>query len=99
MTRDEVLSQYDPIRAGIRHVLDLATKACSAADLNRAVKQIAPWAETVEAITDKGVEMMADIALFEPNQRGRRAYNRFLEQKAQELAAADRALAQSMANA
>ena len=45
MTRAEVLAQYRPIRAGIRRVLSEATKACGRADLNRAIKQVAPWAE------------------------------------------------------
>jgi hypothetical protein len=63
MTRTGVLAQYRPIRAGIRRVLREATKACGRADLNRAVKQVAPWAEAAEIEDDKTAEMLVDIAL------------------------------------
>ena len=43
--------------------------------------------------------MLADIALFEPNRRGRRAYDRFLAGRATRLETADRALAERMATA
>ncbi len=98
MTRAEVLAQYHPIRAGIRRVLRAATKACGRADLNRAVKQVAPWAEAAELEDENTAEMLADVALFEPNQRGRRAFDRFLAEKGERLTA-DRALAEGMARA
>ncbi len=44
MTRAEVLARYGPIRAGIRRVLREAAEACGRADLNWAVKEVAPWA-------------------------------------------------------
>jgi hypothetical protein len=99
MTRAEVLAGYRPIRAGIRRVLREATKACGQADLNRAVKQVAPWAETAEIEDDATAEMLVDVALFEPNQRGRRAFDRFLAETGEPLAAVDRALAERMAGA
>lgn len=99
MTRDEVLVQYRPIRAGIQRILRLAESACSPADLRRAVKQVAPWAEAKDLRDEKTGDMLADVALFEPNQRGRRAFDRFLEDKGQQLGAADRALAERMAAA
>ena len=43
--------------------------------------------------------MLTDVALFEPNQRGRRVFDRFLADKAPSLGAADFALAQRMAGA
>jgi len=76
MTRAEVLAQYRPIRAGIRRVLSEATKACGRADLNRAIKQVAPWAEAEMLDEEVTAEMLVDVALFEPNQRGRRAFDR-----------------------
>ncbi|MBV9786144.1 MAG: hypothetical protein JO264_20265 [Acidisphaera sp.] len=99
MIRAEVLAQYRPLRAGIRRVLHEATKACSRADLNRAVKQIAPWAEEEELEQEDPAEMLVDVALFEPNQRGRRAFDRFLAERGERLDAADRALAEHMAQA
>jgi hypothetical protein len=99
MTRAEVLAQYHPIRASIRRVLREATKGCSRADLNRAVKQVAPWAEPAELEEADTAEMLVDVALFEPNQRGRRTFDRFLADRGERLDAADRALAERMAGA
>ncbi|HEX6015768.1 MAG TPA: hypothetical protein VFY87_28980 [Geminicoccaceae bacterium] len=99
MTRAEVLAQYRPIRAGIRRVLREATKACGRADLDRAVKQVAPWAAEEDLEDDETADMLVDVALFEPNQRGRRAFDRFLAERGERLGAADRALAERMAGA
>ncbi len=97
MTRSAVLTQYRPIRAGIQRVLRLAANACKRADLTRAVKQVAPWAE--ELSDEEAADMIVDVALFEPNQRGRRAFERFLAEKGEQLEPVDRALAQSMTRA
>ncbi len=99
MIRDEVLAQYRPLRAGIQRVLRLAATACRPADLSRAVKQVAPWAEAKDLADGEAGNMLVDVALFEPNQRGRRAFDRFLEDKGEQLGAADRALAERMAGA
>lgn len=99
MTRAEVLAQYRPIRAGIRRVLSEATKACGRADLNRAIKQVAPWAEAEVLEEEVTAEMLVDVALFEPNQRGRRAFDRFLAEKGERLTSVDRALAERMVGA
>lgn len=99
MTRAEVLAQYRPIRAGIRRVLSEATKACGRADLNRAVKQVAPWAEAEVLDEEVTAEMLVDVALFEPNQRGRRAFDRFLAEKGERLTGVERALAERMVGA
>src|SRR5215213_1897108 len=98
LTRAEVLAQYRPIRAGIRRVLSQATKACGRADLNRAIKQVAPWAEA-EVEEEGTAEMLVDVALFEPNQRGRRAFDCFLDEKGERLTGVDRALAERMVGA
>ena len=99
MTRAEVLAQYRPIRAGIRRVLSEATKACGRADLNRGIKQVAPWAEAEALEEEVTAEMLVDVALFEPNQRGRRAFDRFLAEKGRHLTGVDRALAERMVGA
>jgi hypothetical protein len=99
MTRSEACARYRPIRAGIRRVLREAMGACGRTDLNRAVKQVAPWAAEEELQDEETAEMLADVALFEPNQRGRRAFDRFLADRGERLDAADRALAERMAGA
>ncbi len=98
MTRAEVLAQYRPIRAGIQRVLRLAADTCKRPDLTRAVKQVAPWAD--EKLSDEeAADMFVDVALFEPNQRGRRAFERFLAEKGEQLGMVDHALAQRMTRA
>jgi hypothetical protein len=99
MTRAEALVQYRPIRTGIQRVLREATGACGRTDLNRAVKQVASWAEEEDLSDEETTEMLVDVALFEPNQRGRRAFDRFLAEHGERLGAADRALAGRMAGA
>jgi hypothetical protein len=95
----EARKLYRPIRAGIQRVLRRAGTACSRADLTRAVKQVAPWADIDTLVTGEVPAMITAVALFEPNQRGRRACDRFLEEKAGTLSATDQALAQAMAGA
>jgi hypothetical protein len=100
MTRGEALSLYRPIRAGIQRVLKVAVSACSRADWMRAAKHLGVWSEDRIVVDDeRAIEMVSDIALFEPNQRKRRAYDRFLNDQAQRLDPADVDLASRMAGA
>src|SRR3712207_9026190 len=100
MSRDEVLTLYRPIRVSIQRVLRVAVPVCSRADLTRAAKQLGLWAEgQVLVDDDEQTDMLADVALFEPNQRGRRAFDRFLETEAQQLDPLDLAVAHRMATA
>ena len=100
MTRDEVLAAYRPVRLGIQRVLAVASNACKQADFARAFKHVAPWAEADEIAELGGGDMIMDVALFEPNQRGRRVIDRFLAEKpGQALPPPDRALAERIATA
>jgi len=101
MTRDEMLALYRPIRASVRRILSAAVPACNHADLARAAKQLDLWAEGKIVLPegDKPAEMLSDIALFEPNQRGRRAFDRFLSNAARRLDAGDCELAERMGKA
>jgi hypothetical protein len=101
MTRDQALELYRPIRASVRRILRAAVRACDQSDLMRAAKLLRFWAhgKIVLPEGDEAAEMLADIALFEPNQRGRGAFDVFLGGKALQLDAADFELAQRMANA
>jgi hypothetical protein len=67
----------------------------------RAAKQLGLWGDGKIVLPrgDEAAEMLADIALFEPNQRGRRAFDVFLGGKAHQLDPADFALAQRMGDA
>ena len=101
MTRDEALALYHPIRASVRRIVSAAVPVCNQSDLMRAAKQLGLWAEGKIFCrkASEAAEMLSDIALFEPNQRGRRAFDVFLAAKARQLDAADVALAQRMGKA
>ena len=99
MTREEALALYHPIRASVRRILSAAISVCSQPDLMRAAKQLGLWVEGTISLPegDQAAEMLSDIGLFEPNQRGRRAFDVFLASKARD--AADFELAQRMGKA
>jgi hypothetical protein len=100
MTRDQALSIYRPVRAGIQRILRAAVKTCSDADVKRAAKHLGVWSDgRIEVPSESAIEMVSDLALFEPNQRGKRAYDRFLRDPRQVLDADDLALARQMAAA
>ena len=101
MTRDEALTLYHPIRASVRRILKEAVGVCNQSDLKRAAKALGLWAkEKIVLPEEEGpVEMLSDIALFEPNQRGRRAFDLFLSERASELEPADAELARRMGHA
>ena len=101
MTRDEALATYRPIRASVRRILSAAISACNQADFMRAAKQLGLWTDgkIVLADGDEATEMLSDIALFEPNQRGRRAFDTFLGGKALRLDSPDVEMARRMGDA
>ena len=74
---------------------------CNQSDFMRAAKLLGLWTDgkIVLPEEDQAAEMLSDIALFEPNQRGRRAFDVFLGDKARKLDAADFELAQRMGKA
>ena len=95
------MATYRPIRASVRRILSSAISACNHSDFMRAAKQLGLWADGKIALPEgtEAVEMLSDIALFEPNQRGRRAFDTFLGGKALALEAADVELARRMSDA
>ena len=98
MTREEALARYRPVRTSVQRVLSAAIPVCTQSDLMRAAKQLALWRDGKISLPedDTASEMLSDIALFEPNQRGRRAFDVFLGDKARQLDATDFELAQRM---
>jgi hypothetical protein len=100
MTRKEALALYRPIRASLRRITGLAMSVCDRADMRRAANQLGLWVNgTIVFPNDSAMEMLGDVALFEPNQGGRRAFDRFLSEKAPQLDGADFELAQRMGKA
>src|SRR5271165_4695798 len=101
MTREEALALYHPVRTSVRRILSAAISVCNQSDFIRAAKQLGLWVEGTISLPegDQAAEMLSDIALFEPNQRGRRAFDVFLASKARQLDASDFELAQRMGKA
>ena len=101
MTREEALALYHPIRASVRRILRAAISVCTQSDLMRAAKQLRLWADGKIFLpeSDHSAEMLSDIALFESNQRGRRAFDAFLAAKALQLNAPDYEMAKRMGTA
>ncbi len=99
MTREEALALYSPIRAAMRRILSAAFPVCNQSDLIRAAKQLGLWVDGKISLPEdeQAAEMLADI--FEPNQRGRRAFDGFLRGQALQLDAADIEVAQRMGKA
>jgi hypothetical protein len=79
MTREEALAFYHPIRESVRRILGAAISACNQSDLIRAAEQLGLWGDGKISLPEgeQAAEMLSDIALFEPNQRGRRAFDVF----------------------
>jgi hypothetical protein len=75
MTREEALALYHPIRASVRRILSAAIPVCNQSDFMRTAEQLGLWSGGTIALPegDQAAEMLSDIALFEPNQRGRLA--------------------------
>ncbi|WP_018260684.1 hypothetical protein [Methylobacterium sp. WSM2598] len=76
-TRDAILTQYRPIRASIQAVLAQAVSHCKKADFNRAAKQL-NLVDEAQLEDEMIFNMLCDVALFEPNQRGRRVFDGFM---------------------
>jgi hypothetical protein len=101
MTREDALASYHPIHASVQRILSAAIPVCTQSDFVRGAKQLGLWTDGKISLAegDQAAEMLSDIALFEPNQRGRRAFDVFLAAKARKLDTADFELAQRMGKA
>lgn len=97
-SREEILACYRPIRASIQAVLTEAVKQCKKLDFDRAAKHLDLIDQ--EQLDDEATfAMLCDIALFEPNQRGRRVVDGFLDKRLCALPPPDRNVAHKLASA
>ena len=97
-TRDMILSQYRPIRRAIQGVLAQAVHACKKPDLDRAAKHLG-LVDDAQLADDTVFDMLCDVALFEPNQRGRRVFDGFLRDRLAALDPAEQDIARRMGGA
>ncbi|MGU3469134.1 hypothetical protein ACLBXO_30245 [Methylobacterium sp. C33D] len=97
-SREEILACYRPIRASIQAVLAEAVKQCKKPDLDRAAKHL-DLIDPEQLDDDSTFAMLCDVALFEPNQRGRRVIDSFLDKRLGALLLADRHVARKLAAA
>ena len=101
MTREEALAFYQPIRTSVRRILSAAVPVGNQSDLKRAAKLLGLWVDGKITLPEgsQAAEMLSDVALFEPNQRGRRAFDVFLSDEARHPDPADFKLAERMGKA
>lgn len=98
MTRDDVLAEYRPLRASIQRVLSVAPDTLTDADWRRATDLLAVNLD--DDVEIRGVaEMLADLALFEPNASGRRPYDRFMKKASRRIDTADLPIAKALQSA
>ncbi len=97
-TRDALLSRYRPIRRAIQTVLAQAVDACKKPDLDRAAKHLG-LVDGALLEDDTVFEMLCDVALFEPNQRGRRVFDSFLHDRLTALDPTEQDVARRMGDA
>ena len=99
--RDEIIAGYRSVRAAMMRVTNAASPVCRKTDFLRAAELLR--LETNNGHIDAGeddIEMLADVALFEPDLKGMRVYDRFLKAPAmRRLAPADQDIARKMATA
>jgi hypothetical protein len=101
MTRDDVLAAYRPLRAAIQRVLKVAPDTCTNGDWRRAAKMLCFDLDEHDDLLEEAqhAEMLMDVALFEPNQSGKRTYDRFVKGSARKLAPEDQTVARFLESA
>jgi hypothetical protein len=96
-SRADILDLYRPVRASIQRILAHAVGKCRRADFQRAAKHL-DLVDEVQLEDPEVSNMLCDVALFEPNQRGRRVIDAFLGNLG-DLPPGDRDLAKRMGTA
>ena len=97
-SRDAVLASYRPIRTSIQRVLAEAVKHCRKSDFDRAAKHL-DLIDQQQLDDEETFAMLCDVALFEPNQRGRRVIDGFITKRADTLDPADQDLVRRLSSA
>ncbi|WP_048442223.1 hypothetical protein [Methylobacterium variabile] len=96
--REALLTRYRPIRQSIQAVLAQAVQSCRKPDLDRAAKHLG-LVDDAQLEDDTIFDMLCDVALFEPNQRGRRVFDGFLRDRLAALGPPEQDIARRMGGA
>ena len=97
-TREAILARYRPIRTSIQTALAAAVKHCRKPETDRAAKHL-DLVDREQLKDEETAAMLFDVALFEPNQRGRRAFDSFLDKRIGTLDAASQDVARRLGTA
>jgi hypothetical protein len=81
MNAEEISAYLTSLRTSMSAVQAVVRKSCGPGDLRRAAQNMGVFVSgAVESPRGEGcLEMVSDLAIFEPNEHGVRPYNRFLK--------------------
>ena len=101
MTRDELMTSYDTIRASAQEIVALSGRSVGERDMKRAADQLGVLAGGKFMIAEDGpgLRMIYDTVLFERNEKGVRPFDRFLAGPARSLPKEALALASRLGQA
>jgi hypothetical protein len=96
MNAEEIPAYLTSLRASMSTIQAVVRKSCGASDLRRAAQNMGVFISgSVESPRGEGcLEMVADLAIFEPNEHGVRPYNRFLNGPVRTLPEREQEIAQ-----
>ena len=100
MTNEELSALADELMLLANEVKIAASKCCGTRDMHRAARSMGVLEHgAVDTLAGPGrVEQVADLMYFEPNERGVRAFDRFLAGPARHLPEREKELAARMAS-
>jgi hypothetical protein len=98
MTAEEVSASVDAIIASISTIKYAARKSCGPSDVKRAAHSMGALigGKVESPLGEGGVEMLADLLFFEPNEHGIRPFDRFLSGPARTLPDHEQEIARRM---
>jgi hypothetical protein len=87
MNAEEIPAAVTSLRASMATIQAVVRKSCGPGDLRRAAQAMGVFVSgSVESPRGEGcLEMVSDLAIFEPNEHGVRPYNRFLKEPVRTL--------------
>ena len=99
MTREEALAVHEPMHASILTIIGRARASCGMSDMKRAADRmgVLGGGKILLPPDHRGFQMVCDLALFEPNERGVCPFDRFLSGPGRTLPEREKDIAARMA--